>query len=157
MVPTIWLANNFIKASFEGRIEHLTPMKLQKLLYFTYGVYAAKTNQQLFSENFEAWQYGPVLSSVYHEFKSFGAEDIYRYATDAEGHAYALKLDNPNYNILQQVFNIICKKFSRISGLELSMLTHQKDTPWANSYANGIISFEDIKDYFVRHKAEYDE
>lgn len=155
MIPTIWLSNNFIKASIEGKIECLTPMKLQKLLYFTYGVYAAKTGTPLFSENFEAWQYGPVLSSVYQEFKSFGSNIINKYATDAEGNAYALKLDIPEYKELGEIFGTICGKFAKISGLELSKLTHEKGTPWAKTYANGIIAFENIVKYFKEHEAEY--
>ena len=69
MVPALVLANNFIVEAQNGNIKNLTPMKLQKLMYFTYGRYAAQTGRQLFSENFQAWQYGPVLSSVYQEFK----------------------------------------------------------------------------------------
>ncbi|MCI8459452.1 MAG: DUF4065 domain-containing protein [Clostridia bacterium] len=114
-----------------------------------------ETGKPLFSENFEAWQYGPVLSSVYHEFKFFGSGVINKYATDAEGHAYILKFEHPDYKELGKIFDMICRKFSDNTGIQLSELTHQADTPWANSYANGIIDFNKIKQYFILHEAEY--
>ncbi len=62
----------------------MTPLRLQKTLYFIFAFYGATLGQlnsenegdskfegssdypkYLFKENFEAWQYGPVLRSIY--------------------------------------------------------------------------------------------
>ena len=48
-----------------------TPLKLQKLLYYSQGWYLAQTNQTLFEEDIQAWGHGPVCPSVYHHYKAF--------------------------------------------------------------------------------------
>lgn len=49
----------------------ISNMKLQKLIFYTEVVFMAVTNKSLFEENYEAWKHGPVLPSVYHEFKKY--------------------------------------------------------------------------------------
>ena len=60
----------------------LTPMKLQKLVYFSHGWHLAMLNSALIDENVEAWAFGPVIPSLYHEFKEFGNSPIDRKATE---------------------------------------------------------------------------
>lgn len=68
----VWYANKYYpEISF-------THVKLQKILYYVTTSYL-KTNPQsdfLFSENIEKWQFGPVVSSVYNEFKTYGGKAI---------------------------------------------------------------------------------
>ena len=52
--------------------EPMTHKKLQKLLYFSYGIYLAqnnencnKLNNSLFKNKFEAWVHGPVDPKIY--------------------------------------------------------------------------------------------
>lgn len=54
----------------------LTPLKLQKILYYVSTEYFKKFEKRLFKENFQKWQYGPVVKDVYHEFKSSGLHHI---------------------------------------------------------------------------------
>lgn len=54
----------------------LTNLKLQKLLYLADMNYAGQTGQRLINEDFEAWDYGPVLPSVYHACKPFGSKPV---------------------------------------------------------------------------------
>lgn len=49
----------------------ISNMKLQKLMFYTESVFMAVTNKSLFHEDYEAWKHGPVLPSVYHEFKKY--------------------------------------------------------------------------------------
>src|SRR4051794_9267350 len=78
------IANFFIGlAAAKG--EKLSPMKLQKLLYYACGWYAGYTGQPLIDEAIEAWDYGPVIPSIYHEFKRFGSGSITARATDWDG------------------------------------------------------------------------
>lgn len=50
----------------------IAPMQHQKLVYFCHGRNLDIRSQPLVSDHFEAWQYGPVHPSIYHEFKHFG-------------------------------------------------------------------------------------
>ena len=54
----------------------ITPMKLQKILYYVCVKYVKETGIFPIYERFEVWKYGPVIPSVYSEFKTFGASPI---------------------------------------------------------------------------------
>src|SRR3546814_9253977 len=73
------------RAESEGR--HLTPMKLLKLVYIAYGWSLALLRKKRFDEQFRAWDHGPVVRSLYHEFKYFGGYAI-------RGRAGTLDLDS---------------------------------------------------------------
>ncbi|WP_180024055.1 Panacea domain-containing protein [Acinetobacter sp. YH1901134] len=54
----------------------LTPIKLQKILYYVYVECLVKHNVKLFDTPIEKWKFGPVVSSVYHNFKTYGTSHI---------------------------------------------------------------------------------
>src|SRR5882724_82988 len=70
METSLSIANYFIKKARESGAE-MTPMKLIKLVYISYGWYLAFANKPLINEKVQAWKYGPVVPSVYQEFKKF--------------------------------------------------------------------------------------
>lgn len=63
----------YVNSSTGGEV---TPLKLQKLLYYVAASYFKESGSRLFTENIEKWKYGPVVPSVYHGFKSCGIEHI---------------------------------------------------------------------------------
>jgi uncharacterized phage-associated protein len=56
--------------------EAITNMRLNKLLYFAYGLHLSRTGESLFNETIEAWEFGPVVPDVYHRYKSFREHPI---------------------------------------------------------------------------------
>ena len=83
------VANAIIqKARANG--ENLTPLKLQKLLYYVCGYYAAAYEQPLIDHTFEAWDYGPVVPALYREFKGYGNRSITGLATDIDWESGAM-------------------------------------------------------------------
>ena len=85
----------------------------------------------------EAWKYGPVFPSLYHEFKHFGRDSINSRAkefVEAKHDEFAFDLETPaianediqTFRILKSVWN----EYKRFSGIELSKMTHAPDTPW---------------------------
>src|SRR5271154_4906780 len=69
------IATEFIQlANADGK--KLTPMQLQKLVYFAYGWYLAITGERLIDERVEAWQWGPVIPSLYSAFREYGSDPI---------------------------------------------------------------------------------
>lgn len=54
----------------------LTPIKLQKILYYVYVNCLVNRNEKLFEQPIEKWKFGPVVSDVYHSFKMFGTGHI---------------------------------------------------------------------------------
>ncbi|QSQ96133.1 MULTISPECIES: Panacea domain-containing protein [Acinetobacter] len=69
----VWYANH---EPNNVSIYSLSPLKLQKILYYIASEYFKKSGKRLFSEDFQKWQYGPVVKDVYHEFKSSGFHHI---------------------------------------------------------------------------------
>ena len=57
--------------------ELITHLKLQKILYYAQADYLVENKGiPLFEEPIEAWQYGPVVRSVYDKYKQFGRNPI---------------------------------------------------------------------------------
>jgi uncharacterized phage-associated protein len=64
--------------AWTGQVEEarLSNLKLQKLLYYAQGHYLATAGQPLFDDRIQAWSHGPVVPTVYHEYKKFGRDNI---------------------------------------------------------------------------------
>ncbi|MFC4558384.1 Panacea domain-containing protein [Virgibacillus kekensis] len=77
----------------------ISNLKLQKILYFTLGEYIKDHGindlvNDIYTEPFEAWSYGPVVRSEYFRNQRFGRYNIRRETTT-----------NSNYNELNSYFN----------------------------------------------------
>ena len=148
MVSAIALANTILKRAFQEKIS-VTPMKLQKLIYFVYRKFLQDYGKPILSDNFLVWQYGPVLQSVYDEFKSFRANIITRFAKDANNNVYVV---NESLNKeLSSVITDVWDKYKQYSGIYLSELTHRQGTAWrkARERNDEILLLEDIKNEIV--------
>ena len=72
MVNALELSSYILKNSVKG----LSNLELQKIQYFTELAYIKKFNKHLIIDDFEAWQYGPIIRSVYYEYRNYGANSI---------------------------------------------------------------------------------
>lgn len=127
------------RARQEG--EFLTPMKLQKLIYIAHGWNLGLEQGPLIVEPVEAWPYGPVIRSVYDEYRDFGASPI-----ELDVHP-PRNIDRQDNEILNWVWN----GYRQFSAAQLSDMTHQKGTPWAKSYTpqtRALIPPEMIKAHY---------
>ena len=73
---------NFMLSRAENEGRDMSPMKLLKLVYIGYGWALAVLDKKLFDEPFYAWDHGPVVRSLYDEFKHFRASPITSYSID---------------------------------------------------------------------------
>lgn len=131
MSPTV-VCNNILKRSFLSNGAAITPMKLQKLMYFVACEYQKCTQTPLFSEPFEVWKFGPVLHSVYDEFKSYGKNEITSYAKDAKGISYVIDEETAPY--LTSAIDKIWSNFQNWDAISLSNITHQEGSGWSAAY-----------------------
>jgi uncharacterized phage-associated protein len=116
-------------------------LKLQKLLYYSQAVYLVLHEKQpLFSEEIEAWDYGPVVPPVYHEYKPHGFDVI----------PPAEEESTLNFEEMRAV-DMALSCFGVLSGTSLINQTHYED-PWKNAYKPGrpsrIITVDAIYDFF---------
>ncbi len=136
------VANYFLVLADQQGMQ-LSSMKLQKLIYYAHGLCLSAYNRPLIDEAIEAWQYGPVVPSIYHEFKEFGSSPIRCRATEAELHEDgSIELRTPSiYDNLNSVENQETKDlldftweaYGKYSAIQLSNLTHEEGTPWAET------------------------
>ena len=54
----------------------ISNLALQKILYIAHMFHLGRTGAPLISEQFEAWDYGPVVPEVYRRVRGFGSERI---------------------------------------------------------------------------------
>ena len=54
----------------------ISNLKLQKILYLIQAYSLIHTKKPCFSEDIEAWDFGPVIPEVYRKYKQFGSTDI---------------------------------------------------------------------------------
>jgi uncharacterized phage-associated protein len=124
----------------------LTPMQLMKLTYISHGWHLAILETDLFSDSIEAWKYGPVIPVLYRATKKFGRSHIpLDQISDSE-----MRLVDQSRALVADVVS----KYSHLSGIALSDLTHASGTPWSQVYREGVmnlvISDSVIKDHYKR-------
>src|SRR5437868_5201035 len=54
----------------------ITPLQLQKLVYYAYAWVLVVNKRRLFEERIEAWPNGPVVPSLYRKLKTLGSSPI---------------------------------------------------------------------------------
>jgi uncharacterized phage-associated protein len=153
LLSTKSIANYFIELA-QAKGETLSPMKLQKLVYYAVGWYAGHTGRPLADEAVEAWQYGPVFPSLYHEFKKYGSSPITakanEYGDGDELHEVAVPADPHIRKFLENIW----ASYGKFTGIALSEMTHAPGSPWdltrqaANGVRNADIPFDAILKHF---------
>lgn len=69
-------ANFFVELANAEEDGRMTNLKLNRLVYFAQAWSLEKFSRPLFEEEAEAWQYGPVIPSVYRAFRPCGRNRI---------------------------------------------------------------------------------
>ncbi|ATL49434.1 hypothetical protein COR50_20890 [Chitinophaga caeni] len=123
--PSRAIANYFIRESLRSGVE-LTPMKLIKLCYIAHGWRLGLYHQELINEGVQAWKYGPVVESIYDDFRHYGTHQITALkANDSYDQDYPM----PGEDVLP-LLKKVWEVYNKYSGLQLSAMTHQDGTPW---------------------------
>lgn len=145
------VANEFLRLA-EKEKEEITNIKLIKMMYVAQGLSLSLCEEELFEEPIQAWQYGPVIPSIYHEFKHFAAKPITKksivFDDESEEKKIEPKLTNQQS---KKIVELTWKLYKNISALRLVELTHDRGTPWSIVYKHGyneIIPNSLIKKYY---------
>jgi len=151
------IANLLIDIARENG-SYLDQMKLQKLVYIMHGWNLAITGQSLVTDDIQAWQYGPVIPSLYSEFRNCGRNSITDYATDVQisegdlSFTFAPPKVDSGDSHTRELANKVWAIYGAYSGPQLSNLTHMPETPWDKVYKvspRAAIDNKLIKEHFV--------
>jgi uncharacterized phage-associated protein len=130
------IANEFLDlAAAEGKT--VDPMKLQKLVYYAYGWGLVTIGEPLFSEGVQAWKFGPVIPSVYYEFRAYGNNAITDRARDVISEPLrlvALPGEEACTESVRRLLKRVWDVYKKYSAVQLSNATHQPGTPWHQVY-----------------------
>ncbi len=126
----------FILVSYPDK--GITPMKLQKLAYYT-KVWTLVAGKQVVMADFIKWDFGPVNQDIYQHYKSFGGDVI-----------SSKMVEKPSVNEQQEdFFTFILDNYVNFSAFALSAMTHNED-PWVKTPQDAIISDQLIVDYYSK-------
>lgn len=116
---------NWILASIDREAgDSITHLKLQKLIYYAQAWSLAIRNRPLFREDFQAWAHGPVVESVYREFREFGWDAIPAPESVPE-------FDAETEELLSDVLEV----YGDFSAKHLEQMTHA-ERPWVDARGN---------------------
>lgn len=109
-----------------SRSVEITPLALQKLLYFTQAFHKVFVGNFIFDENCEAWIHGPVYREIYFKYKDYGYNPI----EDDKNQFDCFKLSK----IEREVIDAVINNFGCYSGKILEQMTHIEQ-PWKETRA----------------------
>ncbi len=126
--PALTVAKWFVAwaAADETGEGELSNLKLQRLLYYAQGRYLAKHGEPLFADLIQAWDCGPAVPSVYHEFS---------------GHQLELAPDDPfDWDAIDEdtarFLMDIWDTYGSFAAWKLRNMTHG-ESPWMDAHQNG--------------------
>jgi uncharacterized phage-associated protein len=130
------VANRFLfLARRDGK--DITPLKMQKLVYFAHGWYLALFGEPLIAETIQAWKYGPVIGSLYRILKHYGDSPIERQVRVITQDGYLpARLDRESLSKeevknARAVISRVWEQYGKFSASQLTTLTHSPDAPWS--------------------------
>lgn len=121
----------------------ISNLKLQKILYFIQAEFLIETKKPCFEDQIEAWDFGPVVPSVYFEYRVYGGSNIPCTITLRMMRAFSKKV--------RELIDGIVAECAKYSASTLVDITHSQ-SPWIDAYnrpgINNPITNESIINYF---------
>lgn len=134
------IANFFLSHSYDGEMDDLTNLKLQKLLYYTQGYSLALLGRPIFDDSITAWDHGPVVETIYQSYKQYGRTPLPALQN------YSLsKFDDDELIVL----NKVADNYGEYSPWCLRNMTHEEE-PWCVTPRNSYIDEKVIMNFFIK-------
>ncbi len=139
------------------RLEEITPLALQKLLYFCQGISCVLNEKPLFSEQCQAWVHGPVFPEVYELFRNFKYNPI----EDKRFIAFAA-VESELTEDERKIIDLVVATFGKYGGKMLEKITHA-EKPWqiaregcaVDTPSQNQITLSSIREYYKDKNAQY--
>lgn len=124
------IANYIIRHASESE-RPVTNLALQKLLYLAHAQFYIRFKKPLVKGYFEAWQFGPVMPSIYRELKKFGRDPIQEEFLDVDlftGEVRSLPFIDEE-DVVSHLEDVT-HYFKKYSAGQLVDVTHAEGGPW---------------------------
>jgi len=136
-----------------AKCEDITPLALQKLLYYAQSFHKVFHDEFLFTNDCEAWVHGPVYRVVYEKYREYSYNPIEKPPTFG---------DNEIEQTESELLDAIIVNFGCYSGRILEKMSHI-EKPWRmtrkglqdHEVFDGVISKDLINEYFTDIKHKY--
>jgi len=136
-----------------NQCEDITPLALQKSLYYIQGFFYAFYGRFLFAKDCEAWAHGPVYRDIYARYADYHFDPISK-----------VKSFNSSIFTTQEkaILDSVIRNICCYSGKILEAFTHN-ESPWINTRgdlpdgaaSDKIIDRQMIGNYFIKIKEQY--
>ena len=137
------IANLFIDLANSIPNDSIDNAKVNKLCYYAQGWSFTKLGYPLFGDTVEAWEYGPLIQSVYYAYKPYERNPI----KEPTYHFDESRLTSAELTLLTDVYIT----YGKYSSKELINRTHAPDSPWSSVYErmqNNPITEDYMRKYF---------
>jgi uncharacterized phage-associated protein len=131
MAKALAVASYIARWFASGDENDLTPMKLQKLLYYSQGFFLAVESRKLFDSKVEAWEHGPVVRDVYTAYKDLRPNES-NYIVQPHPGGNPDDLTEPERVLVDDVLDV----YGELSANRLRNMTHD-EPPWKETYVEG--------------------
>lgn len=128
---------------YRDRSIEMSPLKLMKLAYIAHGFHLAITDEPLFKDKVEAWPYGPAIRSIYNAISHYRQHPVVFNQFD---YTEEEQLDKD----ARQIVKGVCLAHKNSTPDYMSMITHEKGTPWHKSYNRFILGNIIIPNRLIR-------
>lgn len=123
-----------------GHMSHwrLSNLALQKMSYIADMINIGRTGSPLVSEDFEAWDNGPVVPSLYHLAKSFGSGPVSDVFRDR-----IIERHEPEYRSIYDAYMYLYQ----MDPGQMVAQTHRRNGAWAARYRpnmRGVVIPKDL-------------
>ncbi|WP_267523572.1 Panacea domain-containing protein [Campylobacter sp. MG1] len=121
---------------------YISNLQLQKILYFLQMQSYKDTNRSLFSDDFLAYPYGPIIYDVYIQYSIYGARNIFENFESYD-------------NSLSKKQELLVYKCATMPSYQLVNISHKSGGAWDKTYRNrnGIGSV--IRKELIKEEAPY--
>ncbi len=144
MITSKQAAEYFLGLSEPEYGDIISNLKLQKLIYYAQGFHIAIYDKPLFDEPIIKWEHGPVIESLYQEYKKYGSGAI----PVPNSVDYSMFSDEQK-DLLKEIFEV----YGQFSAWKLRCMTHE-EPPWKQTPLNGTIDPAIMRTYFKTQLAD---
>lgn len=118
-------------------------LQLQKILFYNQREFLQKSGKPLFNEEFEAWQFGPVVPSIYRRYCGSAALPLTLY-------------DKDDYKPIEaeskSMIDRILKEKEKLNPWDMVKDLHQPGRAWALVYRDGEGAYDIIPKSLIKEK-----